>query len=523
VDVTAESGVDFRHRTSSDEDYVLPAIMGSGGALFDYDGDGDEDLYLVQFSSASPNRLFRRDGPLRFVDVTRESGLGDDGHGMGCAVGDMDNDGDLDLYVTNWGRDSLYRNRGDGTFEEVSAAAGISASGFSSSAVFFDADLDGWLDLYVAGYVRYRPGRVCTQEGGRPDYCGPTQFAGESDRLFHNQGRGRFRDVSREAGIAAVEDAGLGVAALDFDHDGWIDVYVANDADPNNLWLNQGDGTFRDEATIRGAAYSGYGVAEAGMGIAAADADEDGDVDLFSSHLVEETSTYYESLGEGGFEDRTAAVGLAASSVPYTGFGTVFFDADNDGDLDLAVVNGGVKRRPADLAGRSDWTWSAYAEPNLYFENRLRDEGALHFVDRSAEVGDYATAVEVSRGLLAADLDDDGDLDLVVTNLEGPARVYRNDLVAPGGGWLELRVVDPELRREALGARVSIHTTTRTLVRHVAPAGGYLTSGEARIHVGLARGEEVRGLEVRWPTGELERFPAVAGGRIELRRGEGLP
>jgi hypothetical protein len=452
-----------------------------------------------------------------FVDVTAAAGIDHRGHGMGCAAGDFDNDGDTDLYVTNWGADLLFSNDGDGTFTDVTARAAVATGGFSSSAVFFDYDRDGWLDLYVARYVRYDPDRVCTQEGGRRDYCGPTQFRGEHDVLYHNLGGGRFEDVSERAGITAVEDAGLGVVAADFDDDGWLDLYVANDADPNNLWLNQRDGTFRDDAVLLGAAYSSYGVAEAGMGVSATDADEDGDLDLFLTHLIEEKNTFYENRGSSGFIDASAQRGLASSSVPYTGFGTAFFDFDNDGDDDLAVVNGGVKRRAKVLAPASLGFFAPYAEPNLLFVNG----GNGGYTDVSSAAGAFGAGFAIGRGLLPADLDNDGDLDLVVTAIAGPVRVYRNE----GGeenNWLAIRAVDPRLRRDVVGARVTIETAQRRLVRHTISYGGYLTATPARIHLGLGNEERVERFVVRWPDGATEEF-AGAGARqlVILRRGEG--
>ena len=521
VEITAEVGLDFVHQSGPKEDYAMPAIMGGGAAIFDYDGDGDLDLYLINSGDPDkntvPNRLYRQEPDGRFKDVTASSGLGDTGYGMGCAVGDIDNDGDLDVFVSNWGPDSLFRNEGDGSFSEISIAAGIEGEGWSTSAAFFDYDRDGFLDLYVARYVRFDPRRECALESGRRGYCGPTQFSGETDLLYRNMGDGRFVDVSRAAGIATVGDAGLGVLCADFDDDGWLDVYVANDSDPNNLWLNQGDGSFVDEAILLGVAFNRYGVGEAGMGVVAGDGDGDGDLDLFMAHLIEETNTYYENRGLEGFEDTTAGIGLALPSVPFTGFGTAFFDYDNDGDLDLAVVNGGVKRRQRILGERSDWFWNAYAEPNLVFENL----GHGRFADVSSQAAPFSTELEVSRGLIAADLDQDGDLDLLVTNIEGPARLYRND----GGsenGWIEIRVLDPRYGRAAVGARVVVVTERERYVRHLLPAAGYLTGTPARLHFGLGADQRIDSFEVRWPDGEAEVFAgALLRQVVELRRGSG--
>jgi len=535
VDVTEEVGLDFVHDSGSGEDYSLPAIMGGGAAVFDYDGDGDLDIYLINSGKAPPggsgpgtvrNRLFRQESDGRFSDATESSGLGDAGYGMGCAIGDIDNDGDLDVFVTNWGPNALYRNDGPGEdgqvrFSEVSAQMGIEGDDFSTSAVFLDYDRDGYLDLYVTQYVNFDPRRVCTQEGGRRDYCGPTQFAGVPDTLLRNLGGRSFLDVSREAGIARAAYAGLGVVSADLDDDGWVDIYVANDADPNSLWINQGDGTFVDEAIVLGAAFSGYGVAEAGMGIAIGDSDEDGDLDLFVSHLVQETNTHYENRGQEGFEDTTAELGFATSSVSSTGFGTAFFDYDNDGDLDLVVVNGAVKRRSGAHPVHGEWFWSPYAERNLLFQNTLVETGRRGFIDVSGEAGPLTGGLDVSRGVLPVDIDGDGDLDLLVTNIEAPARLYRNE-GGSSGSWVEIRVLDSRLRREALGAKVTIVTAGRRYVRHAVPFGGYLSGAEGRIHLGLATEETVQRYEVRWPDGFEERFSGGPARRVvELRRGEG--
>ncbi len=528
VDVTADTGLDFVHATGSTGSYPMPAIMGGGVAAFDADGDGRLDLYFPNAGSAvagaaGRNRLYLQKSRGIFVDATEVSGLDNPGYGMGAAVGDIDNDGDLDLYVTNLGADVLYRNEDGGRFVDATAELGLATLAWSTSAVFFDANLDGWLDLYVARYVQWNEARECQVQGGRVDYCGPQQFEGEADVFYVNEGGRRFVDRSRDAGVSLIADAGLGVAAADFDDDGRTDVYVANDADPNQLWMNRGGGAFEDDAVLLGAAYNRFGVGEAGMGIALGDIDGDRDLDLFLSHLIEETNTLYVNLGgapglSDGFDDRAAEAGLAAPSTPYTGFGTAFFDADNDGDLDLAVVNGAVKRRPAALSDRADWFWRGYAEPNLL----MLGDGAGGFVDGSGASGDFGASLDVSRGLVPFDLEGDGDLDLLVSNLEGPARIYRNESPGGSGGWVSLRVVDPELRRTALGASVVAWIDDRPLRHLVLPLGGYLTGGEAPIHLGLGDATAVDRFDVTWPGGAVETFDGVpSGSEIVLTRGAG--
>ena len=523
-DATAELGVDFVHRAGlgeddSDENYAMPAIMGGGIAVFDADGDGALDLYFV--SSDGSNRFLHQTSEGQFVDSTEESGLGHQGYGMGSAVADIDNDGDLDVFVTNRGSNALFLNNGSGRFREASSEAGLLGEGWSTSAAFLDYDRDGWLDLFVARYVRFDRQRVCRGDAGRRDFCGPAQFAGQSDLLYRNLGNGRFENVSRAAGIAGLEDAGLGVVAADFDDDGWIDLYVANDSDPNHLWLNQRDGTFVEEAILVGLAFNRYGVGEAGMGVAAGDVDADGDLDLFVTHLIQETNTLYENRGTAGFEDATAAAGLALPSVLYTSFGVALFDYDNDGDLDLAVANGGVKRRPRTSASEVGSFVSDYAEPNQLFRNVGRGK----FVEVSSSAGALTEAVDLSRAMVPVDLDGDGDLDLVLTNLEGKVRVVRNEGVASESAsrrWVTLELVDPRYRREALGARVQVFAGDAQYLRYALPPGGYLTGAEADIHVGLGSVSRIDRVLIRWPDGlEEEHDGFAAGRRVVLERGRG--
>ncbi len=534
TEITAEVGLDFAHQTGGTGDLHHPEIMGSGAALFDYDGDGDLDVYLVngayelgEAAATGPNlpvnRLYAwEDG--RLTDVTAGSGLGDPGYGMGVAVGDVDNDGRPDVYVANLGRDRLFRNRG-GSFEDVTERAGLEVGGWSSSVSFLDIDRDGWLDIYVSRYVTYDRAVKCYDFAGRHDYCGPTAFPGESDVLLHNRGPGaggavRFADVSRPAGIAAVAAAGLGVACQDFDGDGWIDVYVTNDAAPNQLWINQqdrGDGpTFRDEALVLGAGVNAMGSAEAGMGVVAADFDNDADLDLFMTHLEDESNTFYRNLGADlGFEDATAASGLAASSMPRTGFGVAAFDAELDGDLDLFVANGRVFRGEI-LSTSMPPPWNEFAEPNLFYLG----DGSGRFA-ASAVAPAMTAPVEISRGVATGDLDGDGDLDLLLSNEQGPARLYRND--APRRGhWLLVDAVDPRLNRRALGAVVHVHFAGRLLMRSVTAGFSYQSSSDPRAHFGLGEVAAVDRLVVRWPDGLEEEFPGTPADRaLSLVRGEG--
>ena len=522
---TTESGVDFTHESGAVGARELPEIMGAGVAAFDADGDGDLDLLFTngafgpgsdrEAAGSVTDRFYRQTSPGVFQDDTERSGLGGHGYGMGIAAGDLDNDGDVDLYVTGYGQGALYANRGDGTFVDRTAASGIVNPGWSSSALFFDYDRDGFLDLFVVRYVAFDPDKPCYDRAGRPDYCGPTAFPPATDQLFHNEGDGTFREVSAAAGLSAVAGAGLGVACRDFDGDGWLDLAVANDAYANHLWINQGDGTFEELAFPLGFAFNQHGQAEAGMGIVAGDLDGDLTTDLFLTHLGVETNTVYRGVGERGFQDVTGRSGLAASSMPFTGFGTAALDGDQDGDLDLLVANGRVVRG-ADSAG--DSAWDAYREPNQMFVN----EGDGRFREASArEGGAFTEPLEITRGLATGDLDGDGDLDVVVANVQGRARLYRNVFPEPGH-WLGVRAVDPQLRRDAIGAAVTLEAGGERWLRTVDGQGGYQSSSSMTVHFGLGGAERYDALRVVWPDGLEESFEGGVVDRVVVvERGGG--
>ena len=527
-DVTDSWGLRFTHDPGAGGELVFPEMMGGGVAVFDADADGDLDLYFV---SGAPdlgqnptagivNRLFLRGDDGRYVDATDGSGLDDTGYGTGVAVGDVDNDGIEDLFLANFGPDRLFRGLGDGSFEEVTARAGIGATGdgatdWSTSAAFCDFDRDGFLDLYVVRYVIYDATVRCTDVAGRREYCGPDSFEDRSDVLLHNSGDGTFRDVTSAAGIDASRGAGLGVVCADFDDDGWLDLYVANDGDPNVMWVNQGDGTFIDDALIMGTSVNAAGLHEAGMGVVAADFDNDDDLDLFVTHLRDETNTFYRNLGSGiGFEDQTTQVGLAAASTPFTGFGTVPVDLDLDGNLDLVIVNGRVKRGPP-LTDALGTPWNHYAEPNLVYLNT-----GSAFERAGDAVGGFTLPVAISRSLATGDLDADGRLDLVVSNIASPAQIFRS--VATGSHWLLVDAFDPRLNRRALGARITVTSGGGLQRRTVHGAMSYLSSSDPRAHFGFGAAAGPVSIAVLWPDGLEETFARVAVDQaIVLRRGEG--
>jgi hypothetical protein len=539
----SESGLRFVHDNGGRGQFYLPEIMGSGVALFDYDGDGDLDVYLVQGrpldgadaatgTNGRPrgNRLFRNDltidangrHTMHFVDVTEQAHLGSDAVGMGVAVGDYDNDGRLDLYVTNFGSSVLYHNNGDGTFTDVTRAAGVDNGRWGTSAAWLDYDRDGYLDLFIANYVDFTVAnnKLCYDPVGTRDYCAPKAYKPVPARLFHNDRNGHFTDVSEAAGITRAYGNGLGVAIGDYDGDGWPDIYVANDATPNQLWINKHDGTFEDRGLISGTALSAQGNPEGSMGIASGDYDNDGDEDLFVTNLVGESHALYVNDGHGNFEDRRGRAGLTPLTAPFTGFGTKWLDFDHDGLLDLFIANGAVNIIEK-LRG----------EP-IPFRQRnqlLHHEPDGRFRDVTAEGGPALHRSEVGRGAAFGDIDNDGDIDIVVANNNGPVRVLLNETVSgeskagPQRHWLELRLEQPEKNRWAFGARVSVERRgLPSLMRRVGTDGSYLSASDPRVHFGLGGASVADAVIVDWPDGQRERWSNVAADRIvALRRGSG--
>jgi hypothetical protein len=502
--------------------------MGGGAALFDFEGDGDLDLYLVQGGVLGPGgepgpgphadalwiNVPDGSGGFRFQDASARAGLAPAGYGMGAAAGDYDNDGRTDLLVTGYGSLRLLRNRGGERLEDVSARAGIADAGWSVSASFVDLDADGWLDLFVPRYVDYAPVR-CRLPSSRPDYCGPRSFTPQRARAWRNRGDGTFEDASARLSGPLRPGPGLGVVAVDLDEDGLTDVYVANDGSDNHLWLGARDGTLREAGLLAGVALSRGGLAEAGMGVDAGDVDGDLDLDLFVTNLTGETNTLYLYQGAGLFEDATAASGLGPASLPLTGFGTRLFDYDNDGWLDVAVVNGAVHLTDP-IAGVSDP--APLAQPSLLFRNL----GRGRFADVGAAAGEAFAARAASRGLAAGDLDDDGDPDLVVVPADGPARIWLNR-AGQQAPWLGVRLVTRDGRRDALGARAVLRRQgAPDLLRHAHADGSYASSSDPRVLFGLGSGTDVTGVEVTWPDGAREAFAAPPLRRYTtLRQGTG--
>jgi len=552
VDVAAESGLDFVHWNGMTGGRYFVEPVGSGCALADLDGDGDLDVYLVQGALLEPRtggpgegdavfppparrggRLYRNDlAPgadgrpvLRFTDVTAESGLAAGGYGMGVASGDYDNDGRLDLYLTGFGDNQLWRNVSDAgaiRFEEVTAAAGVGDPQWSTSATFADLDADGWLDLFVADYVDFRleNHKLCRSAGGRPDYCGPVSYDGVPDRLFHNRGDGSFEDATGTSGVLDAPSSGLGVVAADFDGDGRLDLYVANDLRHNHLWRNVGAPggplRFEDVGLESGSAVSMLGLPQASMGVVAGDLDRDGDDDLFMTHLSGENNALYVNDGRGRFDDRSAASGLGTASLAGTGFGTALVDYDRDGWPDVVVVNGAVKVIEAQA---NDGEVYPLKQPDQLYRNL----GGGRFEEVTGQSGEALARSGVSRGVAVGDVDNDGRSDLLIADNSGPVRLLVNRS-PDDNAWFGLRVVDAH-GRDALGARVAVVRPDGSLSHHrVATDGSYLSASDPRLLVGLGADPAIEAVRVTWVGGGTEEWRGLAPGRYHtLRAGERRP
>jgi enediyne biosynthesis protein E4 len=527
-DVTDQLGLDFVHDAGDVGNYFMPEQVGSGAAMFDFDGDGRLDILLLQNGgpeSDSKNKLFRQTESGKFEDVSRGSGLDFNGHNMGVAIGDVNNDGRPDVLITQFTGVRFFLNQGDGTFRDATAESGIANPAWGASTAFFDYDRDGWLDLVIVCYVDYDPTWPCQANSGEPDYCAPSTFKGRVSRLFRNLGPAddddpssvRFEDVTVSSGLGSLPGPGLGVLCADFDGDGWPDIFIANDGEANRLWMNRRDGTFREEAINRGVAFNMNGHTEADMGIAFGDVDGDGLFDLFVSHLAQETHTLWMQGPRGVFMDRTNASGITKSHWRGTGFGTLLADFTNNGHLDLALVNGAVQFENKPTDDSLGPFWSRYAQRNQLFAG----DGRGGFKDVSLDNDPFCGHYNMGRGLVKGDFDGDGGIDLLVLPIDGKARLYRN--VAPNRGhWLSVRALDPALNRDALGTEVTVISGERSWKRWLHPAESYLCSSEPRAHFGLGELEKVDRIELLWPDGTREAFPGCdANQAIELRKGEG--
>ena len=544
-DIAEATGLDFVHWNGMTGELYFVEMTGQGGAFLDVDGDGDLDVYLAQGAplgdgeplvprdpKAGPprDRLFRNDlvrGPdgrptPRFVDVTATSGIEATGYGMGVATGDIDRDGDVDLYVTNYGENQLWRNEGDGTFRDVTAASGTGDDGWSTSAAFADIDGDGHLDLYVVNYVEYQVEHnvLCYAASSRRDYCGPQAFPPTPDRLFRNRGDGTFEDVTLKLLADYTPGPGLGVVAADLDGDRRPDLYIANDGAANQLWLGPVDdrSALYDDALLTGTAVNRSGQPEASMGVDAGDVDGDGDFDLVLAHLTGETNTIYINDGAALFTDRSVESGLAAPSFDMTAFGAGFLDADNDGWLDLLTLNGAVKVVEA-LAREGDPF--PLDQPNQFFKNT----GDGRYVEATAAAGPVFALAEVSRGAAFGDVDGDGDADVLLTNNNGRARLLEN-LVGSQNAFLGVRPT--RFMSDVLGTVVEVTfadeaASPRRRLGRARTDGSYLSAHDPRVLLGLGIADETARpiLQIRWPDGRLERWHGLPTDRyLERRRGD---
>lgn len=518
TDVTAAAGIKFQQSNGAHGAHNFLETTGSGACWFDYNNDGWMDLYLVQNGPlpGSPgfgpggNRLFRNNRDGTFSDVTQQAGVAGHGYGQGCCAADIDNDGYVDLFVTCYGHNILYHNNCNGTFTDITEKAGLAnVGGWSTSAGFADYDNDGYVDLYVGHYCNYKVGEDphCAIGLNVYSYCPPTQFKGESGRLYHNNGNGTFTDVTQKAGLYQPDGKNLGVVWGDFNDDNKIDLFVTNDNRRNSLFQNNGDGTFTDVALKVGVALGENGHSMAGMGTDMADYDNDGRLDLVAANYSDQPNELWHNETSGTFNDVTFPAQIGPPSLPYVGFGATFADIDLDGWKDLVVSNGHVMDNIS--AARQDLT---FAEPGLFYHNN----GNGTFSDSSHAVGPDFLKPRVGRGLCVADYDNDGDLDLLLTPLNGPATLLRND----GGNrhhWLSVRCVGTKDNRDGIGARVTVTTGSLRQVAEVHSACSYLSQNDPRLYFGLGKATRVDHLEVRWPNGDhSERSNLTANQAVKI-------
>ena len=518
IDEARQRGLHFTHSTGHGELFLFPELMGSGAALFDMDHDGDLDAFCVQsgsLASQAPtaHRLFKNDGTGHFTDVSSDSGQSEThGYGMGVAAGDLDGDGNLDLYVTQVGPNLLLLGDGQGHFVNASQGSGADDPGWGTSACFFDFDRDGDLDIFVTNYLDWEHAseRDCFGPAGLPDYCGPSAYAAPSvDALLRNDGQGRFTNITAEAGISTARGNGLGVTPGDFDGNGWLDLFVANDQNADRLWLNQGDGTFLDRGELSGVARSPYGGVRAGMGVDACDVDGDDDLDLLVVHIAREHDGFYRNQGRF-FVEETAKVGISSTNLAFTRFGVGFHDFNLDGRLDLFIANGRVNLTMKALVAHD-----AYAEPN----SLLRGNPNGRWSTVPLLNGSVEETICTSRGAAFGDVDGDGAIDILVINREAKAQLLLNRS-PQRGHWLRVRLLDQG--HEALGANARVTLNGQAQRRDCKPHYSYCSSSDSRLTFGLGDASEVPEVQVRWTDGSTETFgPFEADRDVDLERGTG--
>jgi hypothetical protein len=513
ADVTAAAGINFTHNSGAYGDKLLPETLGAGCAFLDYDGDGWQDIFLVNGMdwpghrrARSTPKLYRNNRDGTFTDVTRAAGLDVEMYGMGVAVGDWNNDGFPDLLVTCVGQNRLFRNTGKGAFVDVTRSSGLDGrQSFSTSAIWLDYDRDGLLDLFVCNYVRWSAERdvLCSLDGKNRSYCTPEAYRGTTSWLFRNNGNGTFTDVTAKSGVFDTSSKALGVAMLDIDQDGWPDLFVANDTQPNKLYRNQRDGTFKDIAVAAGLALSTDGRARAGMGVDAADLDGSGRPSIVVTNFDNEMVGLYLPLSATAYGDAAVRSGVGAASRQTLGFGCAFADLDLDGQLDLVVANGHIDDTVRNIRGNV-----GYAQPPHLFHN----QGKGLFRDRAAEAGEAFAEPRVARGLACGDFDDDGDVDLLLTTNNGRARLFRNDH-ASGNRSLRIRLVGTKSNRDGIGALVRVFHDNTSQSRLVKSGSSYLSQSELPVTFGVGRRDRVERVVVQWPSGRTDEFTNVAAGQ----------
>src|SRR5215813_7868086 len=521
TDITEKAGITFKHTSSPEKKYIVESMSG-GVALLDYDNDGYLDIYfvnslttdLVKLNQKTKSALYHTNGDGTFTDVTDKAGLGDIGWGMGVATGDYDNDGFEDIYVTCLGSNHLLRNNGNGTFTDVTAKAGVNDPRWTTGAAFLDYDNDGKLDLFVSNYVdfdinnlpEFGKGRSC-QFKGIAVQCGPRGLRGAGDSLFHNNGDGTFTDVTKKAGVSDPDGYyGMGVICSDFDGDGLVDIFVANDSTPNFLYHNNGDGTFKDVGFQSGTAVNENGSEQGSMGVTLGDYDNDGKLDLFITNFDDDYNTLYHNNGRGVFTDLSYAAKVAAVSLPYVGWGTKFFDYDNDGWVDLLVVNGHVYPQ-----------LPTYKQRNLVHHNN----GDGTFTEVGAELGAPFAEKRVGRGVAFGDIDNDGDVDFIINNLDGPPQLLRND----GGtnNSVLIKTIGVKSNRDGIGARINVVAGDLKQVQEVYSGASYISQNDLRLHFGLENRTKIDLIEVRWPSGTVDKLTNISANKIlTVKEGQGL-
>ena len=513
VDVTSPAGIHFRHNSGAYGGKLLPETLGSGCAFLDYDGDGWQDILLINGmawpnhkQAPTPMRLYRNNRDGTFTDVTQRAGLDLEMYGMGVAVGDYNNDGFPDILVTCVGQNRLFKNTGKGTFVDVTRTSGLGGrTGFSTSALWFDYDRDGFLDLFVCNYVKWSAEHdvFCSLDGKQKTYCTPEAYRGETCWLFHNRGNGTFEDVTAASGIFDTSSKSLGVALLDYEHDGWPDLLVANDTQPNKLYRNLHNGTFKDVGVEAGIAFSAEGKARAGMGVDVADFDNSGSAGIAITNFDNEMIGLYRPAGKGTYNDVAIQAGVGLPSQNTLGFGCAFLDADLDGSVDLVVANGHIDETVRNIRGNV-----GYAQPPQLFLNN----GQGKFRELGQAVGEGFNQAKVGRGLAYADFDLDGDLDLLMTTNNGPAYLYRNDQLA-GNYSIRFTLVGTQSNRDAIGARVCIEYDGSSQSRLVKSGSSYLSQSELPVTFGLGKRDKIARVVIEWPNGRIEDYKDLAAGQ----------